>query len=128
MQYQELTVCVIDDTATALRAAKALLSHAVKEVITVNTTYDALVLLNTRKIDLIFCDVEVPPLTGFDFCRIVKTTTEHKDIPIVLVTSRRGIVDKARGLLVGAQGYVSKPFHRSELVDKLSLAVSGEHE
>jgi len=113
-------ILVIDDSKTIRRTAEVLLK---KEGFTVETSVDGFEALPTIvqiKPDLIFIDVMMPRLDGYQTCALIKGNPQFKHIPVVMLSSKDGLFDKAKGRIVGADLYVTKPFTREDMVRAIS--------
>lgn len=113
-------ILVIDDSKTIRRTAEVLLK---KEGFAVETSVDgfeALPLIVQIKPDLIFIDVMMPRLDGYQTCALIKGNPQFKHIPVVMLSSKDGLFDKAKGRIVGADLYVTKPFTREDVVRAIS--------
>ncbi len=116
----KIKVMVIDDSPTICRSAEMFLSSANFEVITASNGYDALAVITSEKPDLIFVDVLMPKLDGLQTCQIIKKNEDFKDTPVIFLSSKDGEFDKARGYLVGADGYLTKPFKKEEIINAVN--------
>ena len=105
-----LKVLVIDDSNTIRRSAEIFLKQAGHEVMLAEDGFDALAKVNDYHPDLIFCDILMPRLDGYQTCAIIKRNARFSNVPIVLLSSKDGVFDKARGRMVGSQDYLTKPF------------------
>lgn len=114
---EKVKVMVIDDSSTICRSAEMFLSSAGFEVVSVSNGFDALSSIIMEKPDLVFIDVLMPKLDGLQTCQIIKRNEEFKDMPIIFLSSKDGEFDKARGLLVGADDYLTKPFKKDEIIN-----------
>lgn len=115
-QASELRILVIDDSKTIRRTAEVLLQ---RESFAVNTAEDgflALPVVAQFRPDLIFVDIMMPRLDGYQTCALVKSHPNFKHIPVVMLSSKDGLFDKARGRIVGADHYITKPFTRDEIM------------
>lgn len=110
-------ILVIDDSKTIRRSAETLLVREGYEVITANDGYEALAKVVESEPDIIFIDIMMPRLDGYQTCALIKSNTLYSGIPIVLLSSKDSIFDKARGRIVGSQSYLTKPFSREDLLD-----------
>ena len=105
---------VIDDSNTIRRSAKLFLENAGYEIIEVEDGFDALSKIMEEIPDLVFIDVLMPNLDGLQTCQIIKRNPLFKDLPIIILSSKDGEFDKAKGLMMGANDYLIKPFkHRN---------------
>ncbi len=109
-------VLVIDDSNTIRRSAEIFLKQGGHEVILAEDGFDALAKVNDCQPDLIFCDILMPRLDGYQACAIIKRNVKFADVPIVMLSSKDGVFDKARGRMVGAQDYLTKPFTKDQLL------------
>lgn len=113
---KRLVVLVVDDSATIRRAAETMLTNEGYEVICAENGFEALSKITRHHPDLIFVDIMMPRLDGYQTCAIIKNNSEFRDTPVVMLTSRDGLFDKARGRVVGSDQYLTKPFTREELL------------
>ena len=109
-------ILVVDDSITVRRSAEVFLRQGGYEVLLAEDGFDALSKIGTQSPDLIFCDVVMPRLDGFQTCTILKQSTAYSDIPVVMLSSREGVFDRARGKMVGAATYLTKPFSKQEIL------------
>ena len=115
-----LKVLVIDDSTTIRRSAENMLRKAGYEVETSEDGFDALSKIARIKPDLVFVDIMMPRLDGYQTCAIIKNNAEFKHTPVIMLTSKDGLFDKARGRVVGSDLYLIKPFTREELLAAVS--------
>ncbi|MBV4539201.1 MULTISPECIES: response regulator [Pseudomonas] len=120
---QPLKVMVIDDSRTIRRTAQMLLSEAGCEVITASDGFDALAKIVDHMPRIIFVDVLMPRLDGYQTCAVIKHNSAFKDTPVILLSSRDGLFDKARGRVVGSDQFLTKPFSKEELLDAIRAHV-----
>lgn len=118
-----LKILVVDDSRTICRTAEVLLGEEGCTVITAEDGYVALSKLVSEKPDLVFLDIMMPRVDGFQACAIIKNNPKYKDLPVIMLTSKDGLVDRARGRLVGATYYLTKPFTREELIGAVKGAL-----
>ena len=121
-------VLVIDDSNTIRRSAEIFLKQGGHEVLLAEDGFDALAKVNDYQPDLIFCDILMPRLDGYQTCAIIKRNPKFANVPIVMLSSKDGVFDKARGRMVGAQDYLTKPFTEDQLlqaVGQIGAAASG---
>ena len=116
-EADNLCVLVVDDSATIRRSAETMLANAGYEVITAENGFEALSKITRHHPDLIFVDIMMPRLDGYQTCAIIKNNNEFRQTPVVMLTSKDGLFDKARGRVVGSDQYLTKPFTREELLD-----------
>jgi len=121
-------VLVIDDSNTIRRSAEIFLKQGGHEVLLAEDGFDALSKVNDYLPDLIFCDILMPRLDGYQTCAIIKRNPRFSSVPIVMLSSKDGVFDKARGRMVGSQDYLTKPFTKDQLlhtVQELGSAKQG---
>ena len=111
-----LKVLVIDDSNTIRRSAEIFLKQGGHEVLLAEDGFDALAKVNDFHPNLIFCDILMPRLDGYQTCAIIKRNARFSDVPIVMLSSKDGVFDKARGRMVGSQEYLTKPFTKDQLL------------
>ena len=109
-------VLVIDDSNTIRRSAEIFLKQGGHEVLLAEDGFDALAKVNDVQPDLIFCDILMPRLDGYQTCAIIKRNEKYSSIPDVMLSSKDGVFDKARGRMVGSQDYLTKPFTKDQLL------------
>ena len=109
-------VMVIDDSKTIRRTAETLLKKAGCEVVTATDGFEALAKIADQNPDLIFVDIMMPRLDGYQTCALIKKNPNYKDTPVILLTSKDGLFDRARGRIVGSDRYLTKPFTKDELL------------
>jgi twitching motility two-component system response regulator PilG len=123
-----LKVLVIYDSNTIRRSAEIFLKQGGHEVLLAEDGFDALSKVNDYLPDLIFCDILMPRLDGYQTCAIIKRNPKFSTVPIVMLSSKDGVFDKARGRMVGSQDYLTKPFTKDQLlqtVQELGSAKQG---
>ncbi|KAF3997431.1 response regulator [Glaciimonas immobilis] len=111
-----LKVMVIDDSSTIRRSAEIFLSQAGYQVILAEDGFDALAKINDHKPALIFCDILMPRLDGYQTCALIKKSARFHDTPVVMLSSKDGLFDRARGAMVGSDEYLTKPFSKDSLL------------
>jgi len=111
-----IRVLVIDDSKTIRRTAESLLSRAGCDVVTASDGFEALGKLIDYRPNLVFVDVMMPRLDGYHTCALIKNNASLRDTPVIMLSSKDGLFDRARGRLVGAEQYLAKPFTRDELL------------
>ena len=112
----QLKVMVIDDSKTIRRTAETLLKKAGCVVTTATDGFDALAKIACLHPDIIFVDIMMPRLDGYQTCSLIKNNTTFKDTPVVMLSSKDGLFDRAKGRIVGSDQYLTKPFSKSELL------------
>lgn len=111
-----LKILVIDDSNTIRRSAEIFLKQGGHEVLLSEDGFDALSKVNDFHPDLIFCDILMPRLDGYQTCAIIKRNPKFSNVPIVMLSSKDGVFDKARGRMAGSQDYLTKPFTKDQLL------------
>ncbi len=111
-----LKVLVIDDSNTIRRSAEIFLRQGGHDVLLAEDGFDALSKVSDYQPHLIFCDILMPRLDGYQTCAIIKRNARFSHVPIVMLSSRDGVFDKARGRMVGSQDYLTKPFTKDQLL------------
>lgn len=120
-----LKVLVVDDSNTIRRSAEIFLKQGGHEVLLAEDGFDALAKINDYQPDLVFCDILMPRLDGYQTCAIIKRNARFASIPVVMLSSKDGVFDKARGRMVGSQEYLTKPFTKDQLLQ--AVQQFGEH-
>jgi twitching motility two-component system response regulator PilG len=111
-----LKVMVIDDSKTIRRTAETLLTKAGCVVITATDGFDALAKIADTRPNIIFVDIMMPRLDGYQTCSLIKNNSEFKKTPVIMLSSKDGLFDKAKGRIVGSDQYLTKPFSKAELL------------
>ncbi len=111
-----LKVLVVDDSNTIRRSAEIFLKQGGHEVVLAEDGFDALSKIHDCQPDLVFCDILMPRLDGYQTCAIIKRNARFANIPVVMLSSKDGVFDKARGRMVGSQEYLTKPFTKDQLL------------
>ena len=109
-------VLVIDDSNTIRRSAEIFLRQGGHEVLLAEDGFDALGKVNDHAPELIFCDILMPRLDGYQTCAIIKRNPRFAHVPVIMLSSKDGLFDKARGRMVGSQDYLTKPFTKEQLL------------
>ena len=123
MSAQDLTpirgtrVMVIDDSNTIRRSAEIFLKQAGCEVILANDGFEALAKINDHEPAIIFCDILMPRLDGYQTCALIKRSPRFSKTPVVMLSSKDGLFDRARGRMVGSSEYLTKPFTKESLLN-----------
>ena len=113
---QGLKVMIIDDSRTIRKSAETMLSREGCEVLTADDGFEALSLIHSHRPDLILVDIMMPRLDGYQTCAIIKNNRDFRSTPVIMLTSKDGLFDKARGRIVGSDHYLTKPFTKDELL------------
>jgi len=111
-----IKVMVIDDSNTIRRSAEIFLAQAGCKVILAEDGFDALAKITDHQPDIIFCDILMPRLDGYQTCAIIKRNLKFAGVPIIMLSSKDGLFDKARGRMVGSEDYLTKPFTKDQLL------------
>lgn len=122
-ELQGVKVLVIDDSKTIRRSAENLLSKEGCDVITATDGFDALAKIADCKPEIIFVDIMMPRLDGYQTCALIKNNAEFKATPVVMLSSKDGLFDKAKGRIVGSDRYITKPFSKDELLGTIRTLV-----
>ncbi len=123
-KFQGLKAMVIDDSKTIRRTAETLLKKVGCEVVTAVDGFDALAKIADNKPDIIFVDIMMPRLDGYQTCALIKNNKDFQDTPVVMLSSKDGLFDRAKGRIVGSDQYLTKPFSRDELLGAITEHVS----
>ena len=122
-ELQGVKVLVIDDSKTIRRSAENLLTKEGYNVITATDGFDALAKIADARPEIIFVDIMMPRLDGYQTCALIKNNSEFKATPVVMLSSKDGLFDKAKGRIVGSDQYITKPFSRDELLGTIRTLV-----
>lgn len=109
-------VLVIDDSNTIRRSAEIFLRQGGYEVVLAEDGFDALAKVNDHDPKVIFCDILMPRLDGYQTCAIIKRNPRFAHVPVIMLSSKDGLFDKARGRMVGSEEYLTKPFTKEQLL------------
>ncbi len=109
-------VLVIDDSNTIRRSAEIFLRQGGHEVLLAEDGFDALAKVSDHDPELIFCDILMPRLDGYQTCAIIKRNPRFAHVPVIMLSSKDGLFDKARGRMVGSEDYLTKPFTKEQLL------------
>ena len=119
-----LKILVIDDSKTIRRTAETLLSKEGCQVFTAIDGFDALSKIADHQPDLIFVDIMMPRLDGYETCSLIKNNKTFKKTPVIMLSSKDGLFDRARGRIVGSEQYLTKPFTKDELLGAISNQIN----
>jgi twitching motility two-component system response regulator PilG len=111
-----LRILVVDDSTTIRRSAESMLVAEGYDVVTAENGFEALSMVARHNPDLIFVDIMMPRLDGYQTCAIIKNNSQYRSTPVVMLTSKDGLFDQARGRVVGSDLYLTKPFTKEELL------------
>lgn len=114
-------VMVIDDSNTIRRSAEIFLMQAGCQVILAENGFDALAKIADHQPDLIFVDIMMPRLDGYQTCALIKKNAKHKTTPVIMLSSKDSLFDRARGRMVGSDEYLTKPFSKESLLKTVEL-------
>ena len=120
---QGIKVMVIDDSNTIRRSAEIFLLQAGCTVILAEDGFDALAKITDHQPDLVFVDIMMPRLDGYQTCSLIKHNKVFKAIPVIMLSSKDGLFDRARGRIVGSEEYLTKPFTKEELLGAIQRHV-----
>ncbi len=119
-----LKILVVDDSKTIRRTAETLLSKEGCQVFTAIDGFDALSKIADHQPDLIFVDIMMPRLDGYQTCSLIKHNKVFKETPVIMLSSKDGLFDRARGRIVGSEQYPTKPFTKDELLGAISNQIN----
>jgi len=118
-----IKVMVVDDSVTIRRTAETLLKREGYVVITADDGFDALPKIVDNRPDIIFLDIMMPRLDGYQTCSVIKNNRLFRETPVVMLSSKDGVFDRARGKLVGSEQFVTKPFTKEDLLEAIQQYV-----
>ena len=118
-------VMVIDDSNTIRRSAEIFLVQAGCQVVLAEDGFDALAKIADHQPQIIFCDIMMPRLDGYQTCSLIKKNARFKGTPVVMLSSKDGLFDRARGRMVGSDQYLTKPFTKDSLLQTVAEFSSG---
>ena len=119
-----LRILVVDDSKTIRRTAETLLTKEGCQVFTAIDGFDALSKIADHQPDLIFVDIMMPRLDGYETCSLIKHNKMFKQTPVIMLSSKDGLFDRARGRIVGSEQYLTKPFTKDELLGAISNQIT----
>lgn len=114
---QGIKVMVIDDSNTIRRSAEIFLGQAGCQVVLAEDGFDALAKITDHQPDMVFCDIMMPRLDGYQTCALLKKHSHFHQTPFIMLSSKDGLFDRARGRMVGSDHYLTKPFTREKLLE-----------
>ena len=120
-------IMVVDDSKTIRRTAETLLEREGFNVITAEDGFEALAKIADHKPDIIFVDIMMPRLDGYQTCALIKNNAEFKATPVIMLSSKDGLFDKAKGRIVGSDQYVTKPFSKVEILEAIENHIPSLH-
>lgn len=113
-------ILIIDDSNTNVKTVEMFLKDTGYELLKASNGEEGISIILDNEIDLIFLDIEMPLLDGYDVSSLIKSNDDYKDIPLVMVSSRDSLFDKYKGLTYGANDYISKPYKKEKLLEMIS--------
>ena len=116
-----LKIMVIDDSSTIRRSAEIFLGQAGYQVILADDGFDALSKISDHQPALIFCDILMPRLDGYQTCALIKKSAKFHTTPVIMLSSKDGLFDRARGAMVGSAEYLTKPFTKDSLLKAVRI-------
>lgn len=119
-----LRVMVIDDSKTIRKTAETLLKKEGCEVVTATDGFEALSKIADQQPQIIFVDIMMPRLDGYQTCTLIKNNSQFESVPVIMLSSKDGLFDKAKGRIVGSEEYLTKPFTRDELLGAIRKYVN----
>lgn len=117
----KMKIMVIDDSVTIRRSAEIFLKASGCEVILAEDGFDALAKISNEHPDLIFVDIMMPRLDGYQTCSLIKRNARYKSTPVIMLSSKDGLFDRARGRMVGSDQYLTKPFTQESLLNAVQI-------
>ena len=111
-----IKVMVIDDSNTIRRSAEIFLKQSGAEVVLAEDGFDALAKIRDHEPHVIFCDILMPRLDGYQTCALIKKNVRSATTPVIMLSSKDGLFDRARGRMVGSDEYLTKPFTKDSLL------------
>jgi twitching motility two-component system response regulator PilG len=115
---------VIDDSNTIRRTAEALLKKAGYEVYTATDGFEAMSVIADKEPDIVFVDIMMPRLDGYQTCQLIKNNKKFRSTPVVMLSSKDGLFDRARGRIAGSEEHINKPFTQEELIEVIDKYVN----
>ena len=121
---QNLKVMIIDDSKTIRRTAETLLQREGCQVVSAVDGFDALSKIVDSNPDIIFVDIMMPRLDGYQTCALIKNNQNYQNVPVIMLSSKDGLFDQAKGKIVGSEQYLTKPFSKEELFEAINNHVA----
>lgn len=119
-----IKVMVIDDSNTIRKTAEIFLLQAGAQVVLAEDGFDALAKINDHQPNLVFCDILMPRLDGYQTCALIKKNPKFAATPVIMLSSKDGLFDRARGRMVGSDEYLTKPFTKDGLLKAVAAHVA----
>src|SRR5690606_20219950 len=126
-KFQNLKIMVIDDSKTIRRTAETLLQREGYEVITAVDGFEALSKIAEANPDIVFVDIMMPRLDGYQTCALIKNSQNYQNIPVIMLSSKDGLFDQAKFCVVGYDEYLTKPFSKDELLNAIRNYISASY-
>ena len=123
-RLRDVKVMVIDDSNTIRRSAEIFLVQAGCQVVLAEDGFDALAKIADHQPKIIFCDIMMPRLDGYQTCSLIKKNPRFKSTPVIMLSSKDGLFDRARGRMVGSDQYLTKPFSKDSLLQTVAQFVA----
>jgi twitching motility two-component system response regulator PilG len=120
-------VMVIDDSNTIRKSAEIFLVQAGYQVLVAEDGFDALAKIADHQPDVIFCDILMPRLDGYQTCALIKKNSRLSGTPVIMLSSKDGLFDRARGRMVGSDEYLTKPFTKDSLLKTVAAHLARRH-
>jgi len=120
-RLRDVKVMVIDDSNTIRRSAEIFLTQAGCQVVLAEDGFDALAKIADHQPKVIFCDIMMPRLDGYQTCSLIKKNPRFKATPVIMLSSKDGLFDRARGRMVGSDQYLTKPFTKDSLLQTVAM-------
>ena len=117
-------VMVIDDSNTIRKSAEVILKQEGFDVFTASDGFEAMSVITDRRPDIIFVDIMMPRIDGYQTCKLIKNNRFFKDTPVVMLSSKDGLFDRARGRVAGSEQHINKPFSKQELLQAIDRYVN----
>jgi len=114
--HSQLRILVVDDSSTIRRSAETMLTAEGYDVVTAENGFEALSMVARHNPDLIFVDIMMPRLDGYQTCALIKNNKAFRETPVIMLSSKDSIFDRARGRIVGSTQYLTKPFTKEDLI------------
>ena len=115
---KEVKVMIIDDSSTIRKSAEIFLKSSGCEVIMAEDGFEAMHKIVDNQPDIIFIDIVMPRLNGYQACMLIKKNPVYQSIPVIMLSSKDGLFDKAKGRIAGSDDYLTKPFSSENLIKK----------
>ena len=113
-------VMVIDDSNTIRKSTEAILAKEGYEVLTAANGFEAMSMITDNRPDIIFVDIMMPRLDGYQTCSLIKNNRHFRNTPVIMLSSKDGLFDRARGRIAGSDQHINKPFSRDELIGAIN--------